>query len=94
MPVQPIHYDTIEDGQNKTYHCLFSFLVRIVLFLPFNSVIYLEKSVVTSFHSCHLHNNTPLKNKCFNPGEFVFTAMFVTLRVMASAYKRAMRGAL
>ena len=31
----PIHYDTIEDGQNKKSHILFSFLVRIVLFLPF-----------------------------------------------------------
>ena len=29
----PIHYDTIEDRQNKKSHLLFSFLVRIVLFL-------------------------------------------------------------
>ena len=29
----PIHYDTIEDGQNKKSHLLFSFLVRIVYFL-------------------------------------------------------------
>ena len=38
----PIHYNTIEDGLNKTAHCLFSFLVRIVLCMHFDSVIYLE----------------------------------------------------
>ena len=64
----PIHYDTIEDGQNKTSHCLFSFLVRIVLFFHFNSVIYLEKRLLHHSIPCHLHNNTPLKKKCFNPG--------------------------
>ena len=36
-------------------------LVRIVLFWHFNWVIYLEKNIVTSNHSCHLHNNTPLE---------------------------------
>ena len=39
----PIHYDTIEDGQNKKSHLLFSFLVRIVLFLHFIGGIYLSK---------------------------------------------------
>ena len=34
-----------------------------------------------------------LQDKCSNPGGFVFTAMFVALRVMALAYKRAMQGA-
>ena len=38
----PIHYDTIEDGQNKTSHLLFSFLL-IVLFLHFIDVIHLSK---------------------------------------------------
>ena len=36
----PIHYDTIEDGQNKQSHLLFSFLVKIVLFLHFIGGIY------------------------------------------------------
>ena len=69
-----------------------------MLFLNFDdlfiSVIHLEKNIVTSFYSSHLHNNTPVIKKCFNPGVFVFTAMFVTLRVMALAYKCAMRDAL
>ena len=39
----PIHYDTIEDGQNKKINLLFSFLVRIVLFLHFIGGIYLPK---------------------------------------------------
>ena len=39
----PIHYDNIEDGQNKKSDLLFSFLVRIVLFLHFTSRIYLSK---------------------------------------------------
>ena len=38
-----VHYDTIEDGQNKKSHLLFSFLVRIVLFLHFSREIYLSK---------------------------------------------------
>ena len=45
----PIHYDTIEDGQNKKSHLLFSFLVRIVLFLHFVGGIYLSKNIITSF---------------------------------------------
>ena len=39
----PIHYETIEDGQNKKFHLLFSFLDRIVLFLHFIVGIYLSK---------------------------------------------------
>ena len=40
----PIHYDTVEDGQNKKSHLLFSFLViRIVLTLYFIGGIYCEK---------------------------------------------------
>ena len=42
----PIHYDTIEDGQNKTSCRLFSFLVIIVLFVHFFDVIYLEEETL------------------------------------------------
>ena len=63
----PIHYDTIEDGQNKKSHLLFSFLVRIVLFLHFICGIYLSTNIITSFHWFHLNNYTPYENKCFNP---------------------------
>ena len=45
----PIHYDTIEDGQNKKSHLLFSFLVRIVLFLHFIGRIYLSKILLHHF---------------------------------------------
>ena len=63
----PIHYDTIEDGQTKKSHLLFSFLVRIVLFLHFIGEFYLSKLPFISFHLLHLNNYTPYKNKCFNP---------------------------
>ena len=39
----PIHYDTIEDGQNKKSHLLFSFSVRMVLFMYFIGGIYRQK---------------------------------------------------
>ena len=45
----PIHYDTIEDGQNKKSHLLFSFLVRIVLLLHFSGGIYLSKILLHHF---------------------------------------------
>ena len=45
----PIHYDTIKDGQNKISHLLFSFLVRIVLFLHFIGGIYLSKILLHHF---------------------------------------------
>ena len=45
----PIHYDTIEDGQNKQSHLLISFLVRIVLFLHFIGGIYLSKILLHHF---------------------------------------------
>ena len=45
----PIHYDTIEDGQNKKPHLLFSFLVRIVLLLQFTGRIYLSKILLHHF---------------------------------------------
>ena len=61
----PIHYDTIEDGQNKQTHLLFSFLVRIVLFLYFIGEIYCQK--YHYIHWLHLNNYTPYENKCFNP---------------------------
>ena len=44
-----IHYDTIEDGQNKKSHLLFSFLVRIVLFLHFIGGFYLSKTSLRHF---------------------------------------------
>ena len=58
----PIHYDTIEDGQIKNSHLLFSFLVRIVLFLYFIGGIFV-KNIITSFHWLHLNNHTPLSKK-------------------------------
>ena len=45
----PIHYDTIEDGQNKKSHLLLSFLVRIVLLLHFTGEIYLSKLLLHRF---------------------------------------------
>ena len=63
----PIHYDTIEDGQNKKSHLLFSFLVRIVLFLAFYQWDLFVKNIITSFHWFHLNKYTPYENKCFNP---------------------------
>ena len=45
----PVHYDTIEDGQNKKAHLLFSFLVRIVLFLHFIGGIYLSKIILLHY---------------------------------------------
>ena len=44
-----IHYDAIEDGQNKKPHLLFSFLVRIVLFLHFIGRFYLSKILLHHF---------------------------------------------
>ena len=69
-------------------HDNFSFMVRIVLFLHFQKCDLFRKTIVTSFRiiSYNLHNNTPLKKKCFNPGGFVFTEMFVILHVIALAY--------
>ena len=76
----PIHNDTIADGQNKTSHCLFSFLViELCYFIHFNSVIYLGTNIPF------------MKTKCFNPGGFILTEIFVTLGVMVLAYDRAMR---
>ena len=46
-----VHFDIIEDGQNKTSHLLFSFLVRIVLFLHFNGGIYLSTLLIHHFIS-------------------------------------------
>ena len=74
----PIHYDTIEDGQNKKSHLLFSFLVRIVLFLHFIGGIYFVKNIIGSFHSLHLNNYTPYENKCFNPRNQNHRMAFVT----------------
>ena len=39
----PIRYDTIEDGQNKKSHVLFSLFFRIVLFLFFIGEIYCQR---------------------------------------------------
>ena len=48
----PIHYDPIEDGQNKS-HLLFSFLIRIVLFLH-HAISFIW--IITRY-----------ENQCFNP---------------------------
>ena len=74
----PIHYDTIEDGQNKKSHLLFSFLVRIVLFLHFIGWIYLSINIITSFHWFHLNNYTPYENKCFNARNQIHRVEFFT----------------
>ena len=69
-----IYYDMIEDGQNKTSNCLFSFLVKNCVIFAFY-MIYFE-IILLPHHSiqCHFHNNTALTKKCFNPGWFAFTA--------------------
>ena len=82
----PIHNDTIEDGQNKQTHLLFSFLVRIVLFLHFIGGIYLSKILLHHFHWYHLNNYTPYENKCFNPRNQIHRVAFVT-RVNSIAYR-------
>ena len=91
----PIHYDTIEDGQNKKSHLLFSFLVRIVLFLHFIGGIYLSKNIITSFHWFHLNNYTPYENKCQskkpNSSRGVRHARKFCLRTDASRYTRCSR---
>ena len=71
----PIHYVTIEDGQNKKSHLLFS-LVRTVWILYFIGVIYCQK--YHSFHWLHLNNHTPKENKCFNPRNQKHCAAFFT----------------
>ena len=89
----PIHYDTIEDGQNKKSHLLFSFLVRIVLFLHFIGGIYLSKNIITSFHWCHLNNYTPYENKCFNPRNRIHRMEFVTrINSVCVQMRHAIRG--
>ena len=89
----PIHYDTIEDGQNKKSHLLFSFLVRIVLFLHFIGGIYLSKNIITSFHWCHLNNYTPYENKCFNPRNQIHRLEFVTrVNSVCVQMRHAIRG--
>ena len=47
----PIHYDTIEDGQNKKSHLLFSLLVGIVSLMHFIGGIYLSKILLHHFIS-------------------------------------------
>ena len=74
----PIHYDTIEDGQNKKSHLLFSFLVRIAKFLHFIGRIFFVKNIITSFHWFHLNNYTPYENKCFNPRNQIHRVAFIT----------------
>ena len=89
----PIHYDTIEDGQNKKSHLLFSFLVRIVLFLHFIGGIYLSKNIITSFHWFHLNNYTPYENKCFNPRNQIHRVEFVTsVNSVCVQMRHAIRG--
>ena len=89
----PIHYDTIEDGQNKKSHLLFSFLVRIVLFLHFIGGIYLSKNIITSFHWFHLNNYTPYENKCFNPRNQIHHVEFVTrINSVCVQMRHAIRG--
>ena len=66
----PIHYDTIEGGQNKKKsHLLFSFLVRyrIVLFCISMAGFVKNNYYIISLTSLHLNNYTPYENKCFNP---------------------------
>ena len=47
--LDPIHYDTMEDGKNQKSHFSFLFLVRIVLFLYFcQPDLFVEN--ITSYH--------------------------------------------
>ena len=74
----PIHYDTIEDGQNKKSHLLFSFLVRIVFIIAFYWRDLFVKNIITSCHWLHLNNYTRYENKCFNPRNQIHRVAFVT----------------
>ena len=53
--------------KEKRNHLLFSFLVRIVLFLHFYRRDLLQKELLHHFHWLHLNNYAPYENKCFNP---------------------------
>ena len=89
----PIHYDTIEDGQNKKSHLLFSFLVRIVLFFAFYRRDLFVKNIITSFHWFHLNNYTPYENKCFNPRNQIHRVEFVTrVNSVCVQMRHAIRG--
>ena len=81
-----IHYDMIQDRQNKTAHSHYYSQKCVNWHFKCDS-----KKYWTSVHSCHFHNNTPLKKKCFSTGRFVLPWLFTTLRVMAIAYKCDMR---
>ena len=62
-----IHYDTVDDGQNRKSYPLFSILFRIVFFFLYVvDGIYLSK-IITTFHLHLLNNKFPYENKCFNP---------------------------
>ena len=61
----PIHYDTIEDGQHKKSHLLFSFLVSNCAIFAFYRRDLLVKNIITSFQWFHLNNYTPYEYNCF-----------------------------
>ena len=70
-------YDTIDDGQNKKFHVLFSFLIRIVIFAFYWQDLFV-KNIITSFQWHYLNNYTPYENKCFNPRNQNHRVTFVT----------------
>ena len=72
----PIHYDTIEDGQNKKSHLLFSFLVYCGFF-AFHRRDLFVKNIITSYHWFHLNNFTLYENKCFNPRNQIHHVVFI-----------------
>ena len=86
----PIHYDTIEDGQNKTKNLIFlSFIFsNFFIFIPFLSydcVIFafhrwdlFVKNIITSFHWLHLNDYIRRENKYFNPRNQNHRVAFVT----------------
>ena len=74
----PIHYDTIEVGQNKKSHLLLSFSVRIVWFFAFYQRNLFVKNITTSLPWRHLNNYTPYENECFNPRSQNHSVAFVT----------------
>ena len=85
----PIHYDTIEDGQNKKSHLLFSFLVRIAIL----SGDLFVKNIITSFHWFHLNNYTPYENKYFNPRNQIHRMAFITrINSVCVQMRHAIRG--
>ena len=86
----PIHYDTIEDGQNKkkSHFCIFFFFFFFI-FIPFLSYdcvifafhrwdLFVKNIITSSFHWFNLNDYTRHENKYFNPRNQNHRVAFVT----------------